>query len=53
MNFTAEEMRRWVVPLVDAVAETTPVLLEGAPDAFMSEVARRFAPPELDDEETP
>jgi len=30
-----------------------PVLLEGAPDAFMSEVARRFAPPELDDEETP
>jgi peptidyl-tRNA hydrolase, PTH1 family len=54
MNFTAEEMRRWVVPLVDAVAETTPLLLEGAPDAFMSEVARRFTPPEPDeDEETP
>jgi len=54
MNFTAEEMRQWVVPLVDAVAETAPVLLEGAPDAFMSEVARRFTPPEpADDEETP
>jgi peptidyl-tRNA hydrolase, PTH1 family len=54
MNFTAEEMRQWVEPLVEAVAETIPVLLEGAPDAFMSEVARRFTPPELDDdEETP
>ncbi len=54
MNFTAEEIRQWVVPLVDAVAETIPWLLEGAPDAFMSEVARRFTPPEPDDdEETP
>jgi PTH1 family peptidyl-tRNA hydrolase len=54
MNFTAEEMRLWVEPLVDAVAETAPVLLEGAPDAFMSEVARRFTPPEpADDEATP
>jgi len=54
MNFSAEEMRLWVVPLVDAVAETIPWLLEGAPDAFMSEVARRFTPPEPDDdEETP
>ena len=51
MNFTAEEMRLWVEPLVDAVAETIPWLLEGAPDAFMSEVARRFAPPDLDDDE--
>src|SRR5438874_5836614 len=54
MNFAAEEMRQWVEPLVDAVAESIPWLLEAAPDAFMSEVARRFAPPELDDdEETP
>jgi len=27
------------------VAETIPLLVSGAPDAFMSEVARRFAPP--------
>jgi PTH1 family peptidyl-tRNA hydrolase len=52
-NFTPDEMRLWVVPLVDAVAETIPWLLEGAPDAFMSEVARRFAPPELDEDEPP
>ena len=51
MNFSAEEMQQWVVPLVDAVAETIPVLLEGTPDAFMSEVARRFTPPEPDDDE--
>ncbi len=51
MNFSAEEMQQWVVPLVEAVAETIPVLLEGAPDAFMSEVARRFTPPEPDDDE--
>jgi len=51
MNFSAEEIQQWVVPLVDAVAETIPVLLEGAPDAFMSEVARRFTPPEPDDDE--
>jgi len=54
MNVSAEEMRLWVVPLVDAVAESIPWLLHGAPDAFMSEVARRFTPPEPDDdEETP
>ena len=53
-NFTAEEMRLWVVPLVEAVAETIPWLLEGAPDAFMSEVARLVAPPELEEDgETP
>ncbi len=51
MNFSAEEMQQWVVPLVEAVAETIPVLLEGTPDAFMSEVARRFTPPEPDDDE--
>ena len=33
-------------PLLGAVAETMPLLLSGAPDAFMSEVARRFAPPD-------
>ena len=41
-NFPADEMSDWVEPLIDAVAETIPLLLAGAPDAFMSEVARRF-----------
>jgi len=50
-NFPAEEMRFWVEPLADAVAETIPWLLDGAPDAFMSEVARRVAPPEFEDDE--
>jgi PTH1 family peptidyl-tRNA hydrolase len=45
-NFFPEEVTEWVEPLIDAVAETIPLLLSGAPDAFMSEVARRFAPPE-------
>ncbi len=44
-NFDAEEMR-WVEPLVAAVAESLPLLLEGAPDAFMSEVARLAPAPE-------
>ena len=35
----------WVAPLVDAVAETI-VLLGGAPDAFMSEVAAPLPPPD-------
>jgi peptidyl-tRNA hydrolase, PTH1 family len=52
-NFPAEEMRLWVEPLADAVAETMPWLLDGAPDAFMSEVARRVAPPEFEDGEDP
>jgi PTH1 family peptidyl-tRNA hydrolase len=47
-NFASEEMTLWVAPLLDAVAETIGLLLSGAPDAFMSEVARRFAPPDLD-----
>jgi peptidyl-tRNA hydrolase, PTH1 family len=46
-NFLPDEARLIVAPLLDAVAETIPLLLEGAPDAFMSEVARRFAPPDL------
>ena len=45
-NFYAEEVTEWVEPLIDAVAETIPLLLSGAPDAFMSEVARRLSPPE-------
>jgi peptidyl-tRNA hydrolase, PTH1 family len=47
-NFSSEEVSLWVAPLLDAVAETIGLLLTGAPYAFMSEVARRFAPPELD-----
>jgi PTH1 family peptidyl-tRNA hydrolase len=45
-NFTGEELTGWVEPLLGAVAETVPLLFSGAPDAFMSEVARRFAPPD-------
>jgi PTH1 family peptidyl-tRNA hydrolase len=44
-NFSGEELTGWVEPLLDAVAETISLLLSGAPDAFMSEVARRTAPP--------
>lgn len=47
-NFPAEEVKLWVEPLVDAVTATIPLLLGGDPPAFMSEVARRFAPPERD-----
>ena len=47
-NFAAEEMTLWVEPLVAAVAETIRLLLAGAPDAFMSEVARRLVPPEAE-----
>jgi peptidyl-tRNA hydrolase, PTH1 family len=45
-NFRADEMTLWVEPLLATVAETIPLLLSGAPDAFMSEVARRFSPPD-------
>ncbi len=45
-NFPAEETSLWVAPLLDAIADTIGLLLSGAPDAFMSEVARRFAPPD-------
>ena len=44
-NFCHEELTGWVGPLLDAVAETIELLLSDTPDAFMSEVARRFAPP--------
>jgi len=45
-NFPGAELTGWVEPLLGAVAETIALLLSGAPDAFMSEVARRFAPPD-------
>jgi PTH1 family peptidyl-tRNA hydrolase len=45
-NFSIEEMTGWVEPLLGAVAETIGLLVSGAPDAFMSEVARLFAPPD-------
>jgi peptidyl-tRNA hydrolase, PTH1 family len=44
-NFPPDEMRLFE-KLVDAVAETIPLLLGGAPDAFMSEVARICPAPE-------
>src|SRR6266478_3621403 len=52
-NFSGEEVTGWVEPLLGAVAETIPLLLSGAPDAFMSEVARRFAPPDASPAEGP
>jgi len=45
-NFPFEELSGWVEPLLAAVTETFSLLLAGASDAFMSEVARRFAPPD-------
>ena len=45
-NFAAEEISEWVGPLIDAVAETIPLLLAGDAAAFMSEVARRSVPPD-------
>jgi peptidyl-tRNA hydrolase, PTH1 family len=45
-NFPSEEVSLWVVPLLEAVAETIGLLVSGAADAFMSELARRFTPPE-------
>ena len=44
-NFPGDEVTGWVEPLLDAIAETISLLVNGAPDAFMSEVARRCAPP--------
>jgi PTH1 family peptidyl-tRNA hydrolase len=52
-NFGQDEARLWVVPLIDAVAEALPVLLGGAPDAFMSEVARLCPAPEPGEDEGP
>src|ERR1700730_5751580 len=47
-NFPSEEVSLWVVPLLEAVAETIGLLLSGAPDAFMSEMAGRFTPPDTE-----
>ena len=44
-NYPPDELR-FVEKLVDSVAETIPLLLGGAPDAFMSEVARLCPAPE-------
>ena len=44
-DFAGEEVTLWVKPLLAAVAETIALLLSDMPDAFMSEVARRFRPP--------
>jgi len=52
-NFSSEEVTAWVAPLLEAVAGTIGLLLSRAPDAFMSEVARRFAPPDLDAADSP
>ena len=49
-NFPAEEMMQWVEPLTGSIAETIPLLLNGAPDAFMSEVARLCPAPQEEDE---
>jgi PTH1 family peptidyl-tRNA hydrolase len=43
-NFSSEEISEWAAPLVDAVAETIPLLLADDAAAFMSEVARRIGP---------
>lgn len=45
-NFPAEEIDGWVAPLIDAIAETIPLLLAGDSAAFMSEVARRCTAPD-------
>jgi peptidyl-tRNA hydrolase, PTH1 family len=52
-NFADEERTAWVEPLLAAIAETIPLLVSGAPDAFMSEVARRFSPPNAGSAEDP
>ena len=50
-NFAADE--DWLAPLMDVIADTIPLLLDGDPPAFMSEVARRTAPPPAPKEEAP
>src|SRR5438874_9133674 len=37
-NFSGEELTGWVEPLLGAVAETKPLVLSGAADAFLGEV---------------
>ena len=50
---TARSAPHWIEPLLAAIAETIPLLVSGAPDAFMSEVARRFTPPKEEPAEEP
>jgi len=52
-NFASEEIEDWVEKLVDVIADTFPLLLDGSPQAFMSEVARRCPAPGPDDKVTP
>ena len=52
-NFASDEISEWVGPLIDAVAETIPLLLADDASAFMSEVARRCAPPDEKDTAEP
>jgi PTH1 family peptidyl-tRNA hydrolase len=52
-NFAADEVQDWVEKLVDVVADTVPLLLEGTPQAFMSEVARRCPAPGTEDKVQP
>src|SRR4029077_15848456 len=49
-NFPADEARLIVAPLLDAVTETIPLLVEGALDVFTRDVAGRFTPRDLDEE---
>lgn len=50
-NFPADEINLWAAPLVDAIAESIGLLLSGAAEAFMSEVARIAPAPEEDRDE--
>jgi PTH1 family peptidyl-tRNA hydrolase len=43
-NFTAEEAK-WLDPLLDAVAEATPLLIDDNPQAFMTKVVAILNPP--------
>ncbi|HWG80832.1 MAG TPA: aminoacyl-tRNA hydrolase [Stellaceae bacterium] len=43
-NFDAEEMQ-WVVPLIDAIAEALPLLIEDDAPGFMTKVALILRPP--------
>ena len=52
-NFPEDERTGWVEPLLTALSDTIPLLIAGAPDAFMSEIARRFAPPNGQTSEDP
>jgi PTH1 family peptidyl-tRNA hydrolase len=46
-DFSRQEFEDWVGPLLAAVADSLPLLLSGAADAFMSEIARQVSPPQV------